>query len=139
MSIETIHIDRIFPPITRTTLALYAGASGDINAAHIDIDAARAAGFDDVFAQGMLVMAYMGSALTDAVRPGRLRSFSSKFTAVTHLGDVLTCKGQAGPVFVEEGERRAIVDLEIRNQHGEVKLTGKAVCTCEREDRHEEA
>ena len=32
------------PPITRTMLALFAGASGDHNPIHIDIDFARAAG-----------------------------------------------------------------------------------------------
>ena len=48
---------RAFRAITRTTLALYAGASGDHNPMHIDIDFAKKAGFPDVFAQGMLVMA----------------------------------------------------------------------------------
>ena len=36
------------PPLTRTTLALFAGASGDHNPIHIDIDFARAAGMPDV-------------------------------------------------------------------------------------------
>jgi len=45
-------------PITRTTLALFAGASGDHNKIHIDTDFAKKAGLDDVFAQGMLPMAY---------------------------------------------------------------------------------
>ena len=44
--------------ISRTTLALYAGASGDFNPIHIDIDFAKSAGLDDVFAHGMLSMAY---------------------------------------------------------------------------------
>ena len=35
-------------PITRTTLALFAGASGDPNPIHIDSDFARAAGLEDV-------------------------------------------------------------------------------------------
>ena len=47
-------------PINRTTLALFAGASGDHNAVHIDIDYARRAGMPDVFAHGMLSMAYLG-------------------------------------------------------------------------------
>ena len=34
-----------FRRITRTTLALYAGASGDHNPMHIDIDFAKKAGF----------------------------------------------------------------------------------------------
>lgn len=38
------------PPVSRTTLALYAGASGDHNPIHIDLDVARSAGLGDVFA-----------------------------------------------------------------------------------------
>src|SRR6478736_3981985 len=48
------------PPLSRATLALYAGASGDHNPNHIDSDFARAAGMEDVFAQGMLAMAWLG-------------------------------------------------------------------------------
>ncbi|GAO70694.1 MaoC family dehydratase [Comamonas sp. E6] len=44
-------------PISRTTLALFAGASGDHNPIHIDTDFARKAGMPDVFAHGMLGMA----------------------------------------------------------------------------------
>ena len=42
--------DLVIEPITRSTLALYAGASGDHNPMHIDIDFAKQAGMDDVFA-----------------------------------------------------------------------------------------
>ncbi len=76
-SLGSVIVDKSFPRITRTTLALYAGASGDHNPMHIDIDFAKKAGFPDVFAQGMLVMAMLGQALTDVVRPDRLRSFST--------------------------------------------------------------
>jgi acyl dehydratase len=131
---STAEINRIslnfrkdFPPITRATLALYAGASGDHNAVHIDTDAARAAGFDDVFAQGMLVMAYMGRALTETVPQERLRQFSSRFLAVTQLGARLSCVGNAGEPYEEDDECRVAVDLEMRDQNDQVKLTGRAV------------
>jgi len=71
------------PPISRTTLALYAGASGDHNPMHIDIDAARAAGHPDVFAHGMLSMAYLGRALTGWFPPSAIRAFAVRFVAVT--------------------------------------------------------
>ncbi|HCU88730.1 MAG TPA: dehydratase, partial [Gammaproteobacteria bacterium] len=41
------------PPITRQTLAIYCGASGDHNPIHIDFDFARESGLDDVIAHGM--------------------------------------------------------------------------------------
>ncbi len=85
-------VQKSFPPITRHTLALYCGASGDHNPIHVDIDFARAAGFPDVFSHGMLAMAYLGQALTDAVAPDRIRSFSTRFAAITQLGARLTCE-----------------------------------------------
>ena len=51
-------------PINRTTLALYAGASGDHNPIHIDLDFARKSRMPDVFAHGMLSAAYLGRLLT---------------------------------------------------------------------------
>jgi acyl dehydratase len=123
-----LQIEQSFPPITRTTLALYAGASGDINPVHIDVDAAHAAGFEDVFAHGMLVMAYMARAITGAVPPHRLRSFTTRFVAITHLGDALTCSGNGNEPFEEDGELRIALDLQMKNQHGEVKLIGRAIC-----------
>ena len=55
----------VMPPISRYTLALYAGASGDHNPIHIDSDFAKKAGMPDVFAHGMLSMAYLGRMLTN--------------------------------------------------------------------------
>ena len=52
------------PAITRTTRALFAGASNDHNPIHIDSDFAKKAGMGDVFAHGMLGMAYLGQVLT---------------------------------------------------------------------------
>jgi acyl dehydratase len=39
-------------PISRLTLALFAGASGDHNPMHVDLDAAKSVGLSDVFAHG---------------------------------------------------------------------------------------
>ena len=59
--------DLVIEPITRSTLALYAGASGDHNPIHIDLDFAKESGMKDVFAHGMLIMAYLGKAVTNIV------------------------------------------------------------------------
>jgi len=47
-------VHKTFPPISRHTLALYCGASGDHNPMHVDSDFAKQAGFPDVFSHGML-------------------------------------------------------------------------------------
>ena len=52
-------------PISRTILALYAGASGDHNPLHIDTDYANEIGLPDVIAHGMLIMGYLGRVLTN--------------------------------------------------------------------------
>ena len=118
---------KAFPPITRHRLALYCGASGDHNPIHVDIDFAKQAGFPDVFSHGMLVMAYLGQALTDAVEPSRIRSFSTRFAAITQLGAKLTCEGTVTELFEDECEKRAKLALTTKDQNGEVKLAGEAI------------
>jgi acyl dehydratase len=120
-------VNKSFPPISRHTLALYCGASGDHNPIHVDLDFARKAGFDDVFAHGMLVMAYLGQALTDAVTPSAIRSFSTRFVAITQLAAGLTCEGSVVELFEAAGEKRARLSLTAKDEKGEVKLAGEAV------------
>ena len=120
-------VHKSFPPISRHRLALYCGASGDHNPIHVDLDFAKKAGFNDVFAHGMLVMAYLGQALTDAVTPGAVRSFSTRFVAITQLAAKLTCEGSVAEVFEAEGEKRARLSLIAKDEKGEVKLLGEAV------------
>lgn len=114
------------PPISRTQLALFAGASGDHNPIHVDIDFARAAGHPDVFAHGMLVMADLGRLLTDAFPIGALRRFSTRFTAITRVHDRLTCRGRVAEIVEAEGERLARLDLSVTDASGEQKLAGSA-------------
>jgi acyl dehydratase len=120
-------VHKEFPPISRHTLALYCGASGDHNPMHVDIDFARKAGFPDVFSHGMLVMAYLGQALTDAIPPDKLRSFSTRFVAITQLGAKLTCEGTVTELLEAGGEQRARLALTAKDEAGEVKLAGEAV------------
>jgi acyl dehydratase len=120
-------IHKEFPPITRHRLALYCGASGDHNPIHVDLDFAKQAGFPDVFSHGMLVMAYLGQALTDAVPPPCLRSFSTRFVAITQLGAQLTCEGHVVELVEHHGERCAKLALTTKDQNGDVKLSGEAI------------
>jgi len=120
-------IHKEFPPITRHRLALYCGASGDHNPIHVDLDFAKKAGFPDVFSHGMLVMAYLGQALTDTVPPSRLRSFSTRFVAITQLGARLTCEGHVSELVEHNGERCAKLALTTKDENGDVKLSGEAV------------
>jgi acyl dehydratase len=120
-------VHKEFPPISRHTLALYCGASGDHNPIHVDLDFAKKAGFPDVFSHGMLVMAYLGQALTDAVPPHRLRAFSTRFVAITQLGARLTCEGHVSELVEHNGEPCAKLALTTKDENGEIKLAGEAV------------
>jgi len=115
------------PPIDRTTLALFGGASGDHNPIHIDTDFARRAGMPDVFAQGMLGMAWLGRLLTRWVPQARLRRFDVRFQGITHLGNQITCSGRVVEKFEADGEQRVRLEIQTVNQFGQVKIVGEAV------------
>jgi len=114
-------------PISRLALALYCGASGDHNPIHVDIDFARAAGQKDVFAHGMLSMAYLGRLLTNWVPQQALRQFGVRFVAITQVGDRVTCRGTVVETFEADGERCARLELSTVDADGQVKLSGDAV------------
>ena len=114
-------------PISRTTLALFAGASGDGNPIHIDLDVARSAGLDDVFAHGMLSMAYLGRLLTDAFPQQQLRSWKVRFAAITPVHAQPVCTGQITSIDQSAGERLATIDLRVTLADGTQTLVGQAV------------
>lgn len=115
------------PPLTRLTLALYCGASGDHNPIHVDIDFAREAGMPDVFAHGMLSMAWLSRCVTDWVPQSALRDLQVRFAALTHVGETIRCTGSVTEKFEQDGERRVRLALSTTNQSGVVKLAGEAV------------
>ena len=115
------------PPVDRTTLALFAGASGDHNPIHIDIDVARRAGMPDVFAQGMLGMAWLGRLLTNWVPQSQLRHFEARFQGITHLGNAMRCSGRVVEKLDYEGERCVRIALQSHNQFGQSKIVGEAL------------
>jgi acyl dehydratase len=116
-----------FGPISRATLALYAGASGDHNPIHIDSDMAKASGMPDVFAQGMLTFGVLARVPVAAVGLERLRSFGARFVSMTQIHDVITCAGEVTELFEVNGERRARVAVTATAQDGRKTLTGEAV------------
>lgn len=128
MTTQTITIGTELPPvaiepISRKTLALFAGGSGDHQAVHIDIDVAKGRGRDDVFAHGMLAMAHLGRLLTNWVAPERIRSYKARFVTITPLYARPTCTGRV--VAINEG--LATLDLVVTLADGTVTVRGDAV------------
>lgn len=115
------------PPVDRTTLALFGGASGDHNPIHIDLDFARRSGMPDVFAQGMLGMAWVARLITQWVPQSRLRQYDARFAGITHLGNVITCSGEVTELLELDGEACARVAVSSSNQFGQNKIVGEAI------------
>ncbi|GAP37211.1 MaoC family dehydratase [Piscinibacter sakaiensis] len=130
-SYDALQVGDVLPafetePISRLTLALYCGASGDHNPIHVDLDFARAAGQPDVFAHGMLSMAYLGRLLTNWVPQQALRRYGVRFVALTRVHDRITCRGTVVAKETVDGERRVRVEVSTVDQDGQVKLAGEA-------------
>lgn len=115
------------PPVDRTTLALFGGASGDHNPIHIDIDFARRSGMPDVFAQGMLGMAWVGRLLTQWQPQSQLRKYEARFAGITHLGNIMNCTGEVVELLNFDGEACARVAVASTNQYGQQKIVGEAI------------
>ncbi len=116
-----------FGPISRHTLALYCGGSGDHNPIHVDKDFAQAAGYDDVFAHGMLSMAILGRMLTNWTKQENIESFSVRFTSITHVLDQVTAMATIADKKVEGNEQRLTLDIETRTHTGRKTLAGTAI------------
>jgi acyl dehydratase len=115
------------PPISRTTLALYAGASGDHNPMHIDSDYAKKAGESDVFSHGMLNMAYVSRALLCYVPQSHIRKLGVRFQSIVRVGEAVTCTGKVVELLNVDGEVRARLELVAKTGDGRVALAGDAV------------
>ena len=128
-ALDSLNVGDVIPeltvqPISRTTLALYAGASGDHNPIHIDIDFAKKFGMDDVIAHGMLIMAYAGRCLTSWVPQSSLQRYAVRFASMTQIGDTITCNGR---VAEKLDNKQVRVEIQAADQDGDVKLIGEAV------------
>jgi acyl dehydratase len=110
----------ITPPVTRHTLALYCGASGDHNPIHVDIDFAKSSGLDDVIAHGMLSTGYLARMITNWVPQSALRSW-------THIGDIVTCTGKITEKFEEGGEKLVRLELQTNTAQAQTIIAEAVV------------
>lgn len=116
-----------FGPVTRAMLALYAGASGDHNPIHIDIDMARSSGMPDVFAQGMLSYGVLTRVVSRWAGPDRFRGFKARFVSMTQVNDRITCSGTIVERIDASGEILLRIGMEARAQDGRITLSGEAL------------
>ncbi|MEJ0024717.1 MAG: MaoC family dehydratase [Rhizomicrobium sp.] len=113
--------------ISRHTLALYCGASGDHNPMHVDSDFAKSSGMPDVFAHGMLTMAFLGQLLTRWVPQQNIRHWSVRFTAITPVHAKVVCTGKVVAKFEAGGEKCVRLEINARTRCGLHTVVGDAV------------
>ena len=90
-------------------------------------DVARRAGMPDVFAQGMLGMAWVGRLITGWAPQTQLRRFNARFQGITHLGNAIRCTGRVVEKLEVDGERCVRIEVQSANQFGQVKIAGEAL------------
>ena len=110
--------------ISRTKLALYAGASGDHNPIHIDTDYTKRIGLPDVIAHGMLIMGYLGRVLTNNLNQNQILEYGVQFSSITNIGDKLACSGIVKEIL-KDGKNKIIkLELKVNDQNNDTKLKG---------------
>ena len=114
----------IIGPVSRTNLALYAGASGDHNPLHIDTDYANQIGLPDVIAHGMLIMGYLGRVLTNNINQNQILEYGVQFSSITNIGDKLTCSATVKKIYTNDSGKNLKLKLSVKNQHDDLKLKG---------------
>lgn len=113
------------PPVDRSQVARFAGATGDYGPLHVDEPFARNAGFPSVLVPGMLAMGFLGELVTDWLRGARVRRFGARFVKIVWPGDVVTVRGRVADRRFEPSGRYA-ADIEVwgENQRGELVVRG---------------
>tara|TARA_Y100001968_G_scaffold311492_1_gene333617 strand:+ start:13801 stop:14220 length:420 start_codon:yes stop_codon:yes gene_type:complete len=110
--------------ISRTKLALYAGASGDHNPIHIDTDYTKRIGLSDVIAHGMLIMGYLGRVLTNNLNQNQILEYGVQFSSITNIGDKLACSGIVKEILNNRKNKIIKLELKVKDQNNDTKLKG---------------
>ena len=111
-------------PVTDTQLVKYSGASGDFNPIHTVPKAAEASGLGGTIAHGMLIMGFVGQAVTDWIPKKYLKSFGVRFAGMTRPGDVVTVTGKVTEKKEIGNEKRIVCELTAKNQKDALLVAG---------------
>ncbi len=111
-------------PVQKLQHVMYAGASGDFNPLHTDDDFAKAVGMDGVIAHGMLIMGFMGQAITDWLPRKYLKKFGVRFSGMTRPGNTITITGKVVEKQNSGDEHLVACELVALDENGDIKVTG---------------
>lgn len=111
-------------PVTRVQIAKYAGASGDFNPLHLDDAPGVALGAGGVIAHGMLIMGFVGQAVTNWVPKQSLRKFGVRFIGMTRPGDTIYISGKVKEIEQKADDCSLICEVTAADTKGNLKLVG---------------
>ncbi len=111
-------------PVSKDQLWRYGGASGDFNPLHMDDEWGQMAGMGGRIAHGMLIMGFVGQAVTNYVPKKQLRKFNVRFGGMTKLNDVITISGSISDKRTENGENIITGEVKAIDQNGDMKVSG---------------
>lgn len=129
---EDVHVGQAMPPLTKGPVAklqlvMYAGASGDFNPLHTDDDFAKAVGMPGVIAHGMLIMGFVGQAITDWIPRKNLKKLGVRFAGMTFPGETITVTGTVTDKRKDNGSNLITCEVTAADQNGGVKVSGSFV------------
>lgn len=130
LNFEDIHVGQEMPKLVKGPLhklqhVIYAGASGDFNPLHTDDDFARAVGMKDgVITHGMLVMGFVGQAITAWIPRRYLRRFMVRFAGMARPGNTITISGRVVDKRSQGGETLITCEVVAVDEQGDVKVSG---------------
>lgn len=110
-------------PVTLDDIVRYAGASGDFTAVHWDPEVARRAGYDRLFAMGMLGAGRLGALVTRWFGAGAVEGLRARFRERAWVGDEVTYR--ATVVAADGGLLR--VALAATSTGGVTLIDGEAL------------
>jgi acyl dehydratase len=110
-------------PVSKVQLVRYAGASGDFNPLHTDPEFGKTVGIGQI-AHGMLIMGFVGEAVTSWVPKKYLRKLSVRFAGMTRPDDVITVTGKVAEKKQVNGHNIVRCEDLAANQKGETVIAG---------------
>lgn len=113
------------PAIDKVQLVKYAGASGDFNLIHTDVETAKKVGLPGTIAHGMLSMGFLGQLCSQlAGTNGFVNRLKVRFAGMVFLEDVLTCRAKV--TNKNEEERTVDLEIHVEREPGKILTSGEA-------------
>ena len=137
MPVSTVAVGKSYPPavyaVGREKVREYARAVGETNPLHLDVDAARAAGYSDVVAPPMFTVVYSGPAMVPAIfDPEVEMNFALmvhggqqfEWGALVVAGDEISTTATVKDISERDGKGFYVFETVSTNQDGETVCVG---------------